>query len=52
MLAYVRSLPPGEHASDDEVDELRRAIDRRFDAGGGTFTITKDTGCFVATGPR
>ena len=52
VLAYVRSLPPGEHASADQLDELRRAIDARVAAGGGTFTITKDTGCFVATDPR
>jgi len=51
VLAHVRSLPPGEQASAAQVNELRRAIDARVAAGGGTFTITKDTGCFVASGP-
>jgi SAM-dependent methyltransferase len=46
VLAYVRSLPPGESATADQVEELRRAIAARFTAG--VFTITKDTGCFRA----
>ncbi|MET0577255.1 MAG: class I SAM-dependent methyltransferase [Ilumatobacteraceae bacterium] len=47
VLSYVRSMPPGEHASETQVDELRAAIDQRFAVGGGTFVVTKDTGCFI-----
>jgi SAM-dependent methyltransferase len=52
VLAYLRSAPPGETADADELSRLRSALDTRFEAGGGTFRITKDVGAFVARHPR
>lgn len=52
VLAYVRSTPPGETASDEEIAKLRRRIRDAMDSGAGTIAITKDTGCFICRGPR
>ena len=52
VLAFLRSTPPGETADPDELARLRSAVDTRFEAGGGTFRITKDVGAFVARHPR
>ena len=52
VVAYLRSTPPGEDATHDELVRLERAVARRFDAGGGTLVITKDVGAFVCRSPR
>lgn len=52
VVAFLCSSPPGEHATPAELDRLRAAVDQRFDAGGGTFEITKDVGLFICTDPR
>lgn len=51
VVAYLLSGVPGP-ATDEERGSLRVAVERRFDAGGGSFVVQKDTGCFVCEGPR
>jgi ubiquinone/menaquinone biosynthesis C-methylase UbiE len=46
--AYLRSTPPGEDASVLELEVLRSTIADRFNAGNGTFEVTKDVGVFSA----
>ena len=52
VLAYMTSFPPGEGATPPQRAALQAGIDAAFTAGAGTFHITKDTGTFVAHGPR
>ena len=52
VVAFLTSSPPGEDADDEGVTRLRAAVDRRFEAGGGTLRITKETGAFVCRQPR
>ncbi len=52
VVAFLTSAPPGEDASPGQLRELRDAVERRFAAGGGVFTISKETGTFLAQGPR
>ena len=47
VLAYSCSSPPGEDATPEQRAELQAALARRFKAGGGVMTITKDVGCFI-----
>jgi SAM-dependent methyltransferase len=47
ILGYLTSSPPGDKASDDEAAALLRVIEQAFEAGGGTFTVTKDIGVFL-----
>jgi SAM-dependent methyltransferase len=49
IVAYVCSVPPAESASADELAELTREVGRAFDQGEGTFTVTKEVGCFICT---
>jgi SAM-dependent methyltransferase len=51
VVAYIRSLPPGDEADAEQVVELERAVERAFERGGGVMTIGKDTGCFVCRRP-
>jgi SAM-dependent methyltransferase len=46
VVAYVRSFPPGNRATDTQQDRLRVAVDACF-ATNGTMRITKETGAFV-----
>jgi SAM-dependent methyltransferase len=52
VVAFLTSAPPGEDATPEQREELRRAVDRRFAAGHGVFTVSKETGVFLARGPR
>lgn len=52
VIAYLTSFPPGEDAGPEIVAELSRAVHDRFENGSGVFTITKDSGAFVACDPR
>ncbi len=52
IIAYLTSCPPGEHAAPPLLAALHRAVHARFDDTDGVFTITKDSGAFVASGPR
>jgi SAM-dependent methyltransferase len=48
VVAFLTSAPPGLDATPDQLEDLRRAVERRFDAGGGVFAVTKETGTFLA----
>jgi SAM-dependent methyltransferase len=52
VLAYVCSMPPGEDATATQRALLVDLIRRAFEIGGGTMSISKDTGCFICTEPR
>jgi SAM-dependent methyltransferase len=51
VIAFLTSSPPGEGADADQRARLRSAVGRRFDAGGGTLRVTKETGVFVCRDP-
>lgn len=51
IVAYVTSFPPGEHATFKERKNLRRLLQERLDRGHGAFSLTKETGVFVARVP-
>jgi SAM-dependent methyltransferase len=52
VVAFLTSASPGEDASPDQLAELRRVVDERFDTGGGVFTVSKETGVLLARGAR
>jgi SAM-dependent methyltransferase len=52
VVAYICSSPPGENATPEQSTELREELGRRFEAGGGVMTISKNTGTFVSSLPR
>lgn len=52
VIAYLTSFPPGEDAEPEVLAELNRAVHERFADGSGVFTITKNSGAFVAREPR
>ena len=52
VFAFIASTAAGQEASADERLALKEAIEDRFRAEGGAMTITVETGCFVARGPR
>jgi SAM-dependent methyltransferase len=48
VVAFLTSSPPGLDAASDQLSDLRQAVQRRIDAGGGVFTVSKETGLFLA----
>ena len=52
VIAFLTSAPPGEEASADQLRDLRRAVEDRFRRDRGVLTISKETGVFLARGPR
>jgi SAM-dependent methyltransferase len=47
VLAYLVSLPPGERATDAELQQLHDVLTDRFAANDGKLSVTKETGAFV-----
>jgi SAM-dependent methyltransferase len=47
VLAYLVSMPPGERATDSELQRLHQAISDKFAEQDGALKITKETGAFV-----
>lgn len=47
VLAYLASFPPGERATDAELQRLRDVLADRFAEGGGVLSVTKETGAFL-----
>jgi hypothetical protein len=47
IFDYLTSSPPGDNASETETAALRTVIAEAFDAGGGTFSVSKDIGAFL-----
>jgi SAM-dependent methyltransferase len=52
VLAYLCSSPPGEDATPTQRAMLVEVIRDAFGSGGGTMSISKDTGCFICTEPQ
>jgi SAM-dependent methyltransferase len=50
-VAFLTSSSPGEDASAQELQDLRQAVGRRFDEGAGVFSISKESGVFLAHRP-
>lgn len=51
LVAYVLSTPARERATDAQVEELTIRFQERLDAGLGIFSVSKETGAFVARTP-
>ena len=47
VLAYLVSLPPGERATDAELQQLHDVLADRFAANDGKLSVTKETGAFL-----
>ena len=47
VVAYLVSFPPGERATDDEIQRLGDAVARALTEGDGVLHVTKETGVFV-----
>ena len=48
IVSYMTSTPPGDRATPEQLLELREGVQRRMDAGGRVFDVTKETGVFLA----
>ncbi len=47
VLAYLVSFPPGERATDAELQRLHDVLADRFAEGDGVLNVTKETGAFL-----
>jgi SAM-dependent methyltransferase len=47
VLAYIVSFPPGERATDAELQKLHDVLADRFAEGDGVLKVTKETGAFL-----
>jgi SAM-dependent methyltransferase len=52
VLAFLRSVPPGEGATPAQVAAMEHAVRRRFREGDGTMVVAKEAGLFRCRGPR
>ena len=52
VYAFIVSSGSGHESTQDRLDTLRRTIERRFAAEGGSLKITTEAGCLVADDPR
>jgi SAM-dependent methyltransferase len=49
VVAFLTSAPPGQDATADQQEDLRRAVEGRFEAGGGMLAVSKEAGLLVAS---
>lgn len=49
VVAFICSSPAGQDATPGQLEALEEAVATRFAEEGGQMTITKESGCFVAT---
>jgi SAM-dependent methyltransferase len=47
IIDYLTSSPPGDDASEQQIEALREAVTIAFQKNGGKFTVTKDIGVFL-----
>jgi ubiquinone/menaquinone biosynthesis C-methylase UbiE len=47
VIDYLTSSPPGDGASESQLQALHDAVAAAFDKGGGKFIVTKDVGVFL-----
>jgi hypothetical protein len=52
VLRFLRSFPPAESASAEQLTRLEAAVRSRFAAGQGTLEVAKETGIFTCRAPR
>lgn len=52
VLTFMRSCPPAESATPEQLELLADAVHRRFAAGEGLLEVTKETGVFICRDPR
>ncbi len=52
VYAFIASTSAGQQASPEQLLALRKAIEDRLTAGGGSLSVTTEAGCFVARDPR
>ncbi len=52
VFAFIVSSAPGHESSPETLAALRRTIEDRFAAEGGSLAITTEAGCLVAGDPR
>jgi SAM-dependent methyltransferase len=50
IIDYLTSSPPGDGASEHQIEALREAVTIAFHKSGGKFTVTKDVGVFLCRG--
>jgi SAM-dependent methyltransferase len=52
VLAYLRSVPPGEGATAEQDAHMVDLVHRGFASGGGTMAVSKESGILLAHRPR
>jgi SAM-dependent methyltransferase len=52
VVAWITSGPPAEDASPTQLDQLRSAVQARFDAGGGVCKLTREVCVFLCREPH
>jgi ubiquinone/menaquinone biosynthesis C-methylase UbiE len=52
VVNFIRSYPPGDEATADQLQRLDTALATRMAAQGGIFCITRIAGYMVARGPK
>lgn len=52
VFSYLTSFPPGDGATDAELESLGRLVDDAFAAGKGVLRITVESGVFACSEPR
>jgi SAM-dependent methyltransferase len=48
VRAYITSVPPGSHATPEQLRSLTEEIRRRMDLDGGVLDVAKESGVFLA----
>lgn len=51
VVAYLRSVPPGEAADAAQQEQMEAAVHARFGSGGGVMRISKESGVFLCRRP-
>jgi SAM-dependent methyltransferase len=52
IVAYMLSFPPGDEADGELRARLEAKVEETFVAGGGVFSVTRDTGWLIGRRPR
>jgi len=47
IVDYLTSSPPGDGASERQIQVLTETVAAAFERGGGKFIVTKDVGVFI-----
>jgi hypothetical protein len=51
-VAWITSGPPAQDASPTQLDQLRSAVQARFEAGGGVCKLTREVCVFLCREPH